>query len=70
MYMRLMANVISSSEENSQTPRTALGALTQRLVGLMSCGAMGSIMFPDLACPFGQTMNSIDLFVELGQTFD
>lgn len=23
-----------------------------------------------LACPFGQTMNSIDLFVELGQTFD
>lgn len=70
MYMRLMDNATGSHKENSQTPRTALGALIQCLVGLMLCGAMGSIMRPDLACPFGQTMNSIDLFVELGQTFD
>lgn len=56
-------------QENSQTPRRALCA-PQCPVWLMLYGAMGWNMLPDLACPFGKTTDSIDLFTELGQTFD
>lgn len=55
---------------NLQTPKRSLYALIQCLIWLRFCGAMGLIMLPDWTCPFGQTKDSIDLFVEVGQTFD
>lgn len=57
-------------KETSQTARRALAALIRCLVWLKLCGAVGLIVLPDLACPFGQTTDSIDRFMELGQTFD
>lgn len=40
------------------------------LVWLNLHRVMGSITLPDLASSFGQTTDSIDLFMELGQSFD
>lgn len=57
-------------KENSPTPKRALYALIQCLIWLRPCGTMGLIMFPDWTCPLGQTKDSINLFVEVGQTFD